>query len=449
MTAQSTSTTSDQGATQPLNRRQALSGGVLIAATATTPTNIVASGGQTDWKGSLMHDVARYVDFGIKRSGGAGDNGVGAWLEDELRANSFTCSRHEVIVPWFEPDQASLFVGDTALPVLPVGIPVQTPAAGITGTLHIVDAQAGLACLSPGSLNDGIAVATLPYARWSSALTKPVTQLVSACRDAGARAVLLVTTGPSGKAVMLNAKGDGPMFDLPVATIAPDDAATLAAKCKGAGRLVLHGRAGTRKAFNLIGRVGPADAPAIVVSTPRSGWFACGAERGPGIALWLHLARRLASEGRLNATFLCTSGHEYENMGMERIIETAMPPASKTKLWLHLGAGFAAVDWHELGGKLIPLTSVDAQRFLSASPHLVDTCRSLFANQPGLDRPYMTTQLLAGELKIIASKGYPEIVGLFGAHRLHHVGSDNADCVCPPALNAVAASVDALFARIS
>lgn len=426
-------------------RRLLTAGAVAAAAASMRPSTVDAAPPRGDGAQALMRDVEHYAALGNKRSGGAGELAVGAWLEGELRALGFDCERHAIDAPWFEPEQAELVVGAQRLPAYPVGIPVQTDRAGIAAPLAVVGAPATPDALA--RVAGAIALAFLPYGRWSSALTPAVGDLVAACQRAGARAVALATTGPTGKAIMLNADGNRPMFDLPVVTVAPEAAAAMLAQAGAAptARMTLHGPAGRRPTYNLLARRGRPNARQLIVSTPRSGWFACGAERGPGIAIWLDLARQIARDDSIDATFLCTSGHEYENMGAEHVIDRALPPPDQTDLWLHLGAGFAARDWHEFGTRLVPLPGADSQRFLSVSDPQLPRARALFRGQPGLEAPYSTAKLMGGELKVIAARGYANIAGLFAAHRLHHVEDDDAGCVSPEALADVARSLRELI----
>lgn len=422
-----------------VSRRQILMRGALATA---APLLAASTGASNKGDGdTLMRDVEHYVALGNKRSGGSGDMAVGTWLEREMEALGFRCTRHAIEVPWFEPEEARLSIGQEDFPVLPVGIAVPTPRGGLAGDIRIV---APPGAMPPSDARRGsapfIALAFLPYARWSSAATPIVGQTVRVCRAAGAAAVILVTTGPTGKAIMLNADGVAPISDIPVATIGYADAARIVASQGDGARLHLRGPAGRRAAFNLVARRGSARGKQLIVSTPRSGWFACGAERGPGIAVWLDLARRLAKEER-DIVFLCTSGHEFENLGAEHIIKDALPPPATTSLWIHLGAGFACNDWHEFGTLLVPLHNVDSQRFLAASKSLVATCRRLFAGQPGLEAAYATDDLLTGELKVIVSNGYANCVGLFGAHRFHHLETDGINCVHAEAMAQVSNSL--------
>jgi hypothetical protein len=177
-----------------------------------------------------------------------------------------------------------------------------------------------------------------------------------------------------------------------------------------------------------------------VVSTPRSGWHVCAGERGPGVAVWLELARwTAASHLPVNLAFIANSGHEYENVGAERMLAELAPKPADTAFWLHLGANVAARDWHEAGGRLLPLPSADPQRFLVATGNVLAACRTAFAGQPGLEAPYDTSFGSAGELGPILAAGYGPVAGVYGAHRFHHAASDDARCV-EPALVAAAAS---------
>src|SRR5205085_10030380 len=135
-----------------------------------------------------------------------------------------------------------------------------------------------------------------------------------------------------------------------------------------AATLTVAGQGGMRPAWNLIARLDRKAARTLIFSTPRSGWFTCAAERGSGLAAWLALARWMAAERRgHNLEFLATSGHEYIYLGGEKYLAERAPKPANTRLWTHIGASFAARDWHELAGGLRPLPGVDPQRVLTAT----------------------------------------------------------------------------------
>ncbi|HRE35919.1 MAG TPA: hypothetical protein PK217_12695, partial [Sphingopyxis terrae] len=73
----------------------------------------------------------------------------------------------------------------------------------------------------------------------------------------GAKAAVIVTNGPTGKIIALNADGRAPMFAGPVGLLAPADAAPFweAAMRHAPATVRLTGEGGRRPAFNVIGRL--------------------------------------------------------------------------------------------------------------------------------------------------------------------------------------------------
>jgi hypothetical protein len=238
-----------------------------------------------------------------------------------------------------------------------------------------------------------------------------------------------------------------------VAILAPKDAEPFlaAAQAGRAGTLTVDGRGGHRQAFNLIAHLDRKAAQTVILSTPRSGWFTCAAERGSGLAVWLWLAHWLARTNHgVNVELLATSGHEYEYVGGEHYLAEAAPPPAATKLWVHIGASAATRDWHEFGPKLLPLPSADAQRFLTATADILDRTRHAFRGVTGLEATYLADKVMAGgELVNVLEKGYRSAIGLYGIHRYFHTTGDDLRCasgelVLPAALAFRAAISDLL-----
>ncbi|WGM37695.1 hypothetical protein [Caulobacter sp. NIBR1757] len=398
--------------------------GVVAASSAMAAAPaMAASAGST-----VAADLERYLSFGNKRSGGPGDEATGAWLEGRLRALGFKTWRQGFEVP---------FIEDAVCRLSPSGGGSSALLAQAPYVTGVVEGRV----YDPASGRGEIAVVSLPHGRWSSLLQPPVQAAIQNARATGAKAVLLKTTGPSGKALALNAL---PALAAPdasaLAILAPEDSTPVSLAIGQAARFELSGRTGLRPAWNLIGELDRGADRWLVVSTPRSGWFTCGGERGGGIAAWLALAFWAVRNSALNLAFLSTSGHEYENHGGHQAIAHAMPKADKTALWFHLGANVASRDWHELGGRLSPLPGADSQRLLVATPTLIDKARAAFAGLPGLEAPYPSSAGAAGELGEILKAGYAPAAGIFGSHRLHHAETDDARCLHPPLVEAATAA---------
>ncbi len=407
-------------------RRQFLAGPAILLPAALPSASLAAPA--VEDLASVAADLRRYVDLGIKQAGGEGDNACGAWLAAELEHAGFAVERQYFSVPYFDPGRCELSCGAARATVWPQPIVVPTPVGGVAGPIVRVDADGNAAAPLAGAL----ALVDLPHGRWSTALAPRIRGPIDAAFAAGARAVIAVTNGPTGQVIALNTDGRRPLFTGPVALLAPDDAAPLLAAAARGEHAVLHltGRGGRRPAFNLVGRLDRGLGRWLVVSTPRSGWFACAGERGGGIAAWLALLRWASQAVRdHDLAFICNSGHEYEYLGAEEMLATAVPRPEATAFWLHLGANLASRDWHEGLGQALPLPGADSQRYLAISPSHLTAARASFAGLAGLEAPYSSEALSAGELTNILRAGYAPAAGIFGLHRYHHVAGDDMSCL--------------------
>lgn len=404
------------------SRRTLLGAGALLPMAATSAAAALPA------TATIEADLKRYVGFGNKRAGGSGDTACGQWLAGELEKVGYKVERQSFSVPFFEETRAELTCEGATASVYPQPIVIPTGPDGVSGPLVRVDAAGRFT----GSMQGAIALVDLPFARWSSMLTPAARRPTEAAFAAGAKAVVAITNGPTRKVTALNADGRKPMFAGPVALLAPENADKfLAAAMQGrSAKLVLDGQGGQRPAFNFVGRIDRGKGRWVAVSTPRSGWFGCAAERGPGVAAWLDLARwaRTALPD-YDLAFICNTGHEYEYLGAAEAMKQIAPPIASTKFWLHLGANVAARDWRELPGGAMPLPNVDSQRVLSISPTLLPLAQKVFAGQIGYEAPVSSAVLAAGELEEVIKAGYAPAAGVFGIHRFHHVAEDDERCL--------------------
>lgn len=425
------------------SRRSFLGAGALIPIAAAAQVDGPAPTAET-----IEADLLRYVGHGEKRAGGPGDTACGEWLASELDRAGYAVERQTFQAPWFEATRAELTLGGTTVPVYPQPIVRPTGPEGVSGPLVRVDAAGRFA----GSLQGAVALVDLPHARWSSMMARAARGPVEAAFAAGAKAVVVITNGPTGKVIALNADGREPMFAGPIALIAPEAADVFLAGAydRAEARLTIDGQGGRRPAFNFVGRMDRGKGRWLAISTPRSGWFTCAAERGPGVAAWLDLARWApAALPDQDLAFVCNTGHEYEYLGAAEAMKEIAPPVAQTRFWLHLGANVAARDWHELPGQMTPLPGVDSQRFLSLSPDLLPLARDIFAGQPGFEAPVSSAVLAAGELEEVIRSGYAPAAGVFGIHRYHHVAEDDARCLNVPATVAAAQGFRRLVSAVA
>lgn len=381
---------------------------------------------------------AALAGFRDLRAGGQGDEACGAWMEAHLRAHGYAVTRQSFQTPFFEPTVAELRVGNAQVPVVPQAVVTVTGPDGVSGPLRVWRDQADTALMA-----GAVALLILPHGRHSQLAAQPILTRVRQVAVAGAAAIVLVTTGPTGESLALNADPEGPPVPIPMAVIGSRAAQPLLELARSGARatLVLTGDSGYRPAFNLAGRI-DRPGPRLVISTPRSGWGPCMGERGPGIAAFRILTAWAPVAFPDQAiSVVVTSGHEYDNLGGHIWLRDGAPPPGDTRLWVHLGAGFAARDWHEFGAMLGPLMSADPQRVLMGTPDLVAPLRSAFAGLPGLEATYPSTLGAAGELGEVLRAGYPRAFGMFGAHRFHHAASDDIEKVDPAFIPPVTAAL--------
>jgi len=170
---------------------------------------------------ALQAALERYFGFGVKASGGPGDAASGAWLEGELTRAGYACRRQGFEVPYFEVRQASRVCGEAKAGVIPQASVAPTGPQGLTGPLKLASI--------PGDLAGAIAVVDLPNKRWVALADPQVSRPLAEAVRRGAAGVVLVTNGPTGEAIALNASTHRPAVERPVALLAPKEAGPLQA----------------------------------------------------------------------------------------------------------------------------------------------------------------------------------------------------------------------------
>lgn len=400
-----------------------------LAASAADPNDAVQAGRQPALPPGrpeqLQADLERHASLGIKVSGSEGDAATAAWIAGRLEALGFALRRQPVGVPYFEASECRLTAAGIDVPVH-AQAPVQTtPDPGLTAPLAVVRAPHEAAAAA-----GRIALLVLPHARHASLSSPLVRPLLDAVRAAQARAVVIVPTGPSGDVVAFNAPLAGDHAGVPLAVLAPALAEPFlhAAHTHEDATLVIAGRTSRRTTHNLLGtlRRGPRW---LCLSTPRTGWFTCAAERGTGTAALLALAAWAAEAFPALSLFVLNSGaHEYLFAGAEQAMALAPAPAD-TVAWAHLGAALAARDRLEVRGLTdTVLTSADPNRFTMATPSLHEAAVAAFAGLAGLEavRPPLPG---VSELATVVGHGHARAFAALGMHRQFHTPGDGLEVV--------------------
>ncbi len=387
----------------------------------------------TDWLSgaSLYRDVVSYHAMSDHRTGGQGDAATTAWVADELGRAGLKVDLQDFSLRQFTVAGRHLYVAGEEITCFPSWYPRATGPKPVVGPLVPADA--------PTRRLAGSIVLLTPGIRPPDSLAA-VRERVTALAAAGARAVLAVSRGPSGRIVAINTADDAEPWPVPVMLVAGDDEDRLVAAAHAAAdaSLLLEGEdvpeAGSR---NVFGRHDAAD-DFIVVSTPISGWFDCGGERGPGVALALALARWVAErQPSVGYWFDFNSGHERLNLGTRLFLQNRAPPPERVRCWLHLGASIATWDHVESDSGVGRVVAPEKYPVVCGDEDLLAPVAAAFAGT-GVT-PYVGPGI--GELGPVLDAGYRGFGVYGGRYRYFHTPGDGPDGTAPELLEPMARAV--------
>jgi hypothetical protein len=373
----------------------------------------------------IQADLEKHASLGIKRSATPGDLATAEWISQRLKTAGYRVSSHDFPAPFLVERSVRLATEGMSVNLYPQTPAATTGAKGVKGRLSLIRNQADAA-----TTKGKIALLVLNSAR-HAALGRGnagTGATIQAAAAAGALGVVIVTTGPSGEAILLNAPEDRVM-PVPVAILAPKDSKPFqeAAAAGAEATFTLDGDATHRNSTNVIGRLERGNRW-LVISTPRSGWFDCVGERGTGTAVFLELAQWAVERFPNHSIHLVNAGaHEYYFAGSHKVMDLA-PPASSTDLWTHVGATVAALDADESGPTLRLLDTADPQRSLMATTNLNAAVAEGFRGIRELERA-QPVRADAGELSVFTDRGYSRCFAVLGLHRWLHTIKDTLECV--------------------
>lgn len=418
----------------PLTRRELGSGAAAalgLAGAARAQTDALAGG-------RLYADVKRYSALGPHRTGTAGDTATGVWLKGELARAGYAAQTQAFDYPVFELGACDVAAGGGRISALPAWTPAPTAPAGATGRLSE----------APGA--GDVALVALPYNPGASLRLPGYMDPLTAAAQSGAKAVVAVTRNPVGELTALNAVAFAPAWPVPVVLVAGREEDRLRGLAQAGEPATVRaiGQTTTRPALNVFGRR-RGRGKLVVLSTPKSGWLTCAGERGAGMAIWLGLARWLASETDRALLALTTSGHELDGHGGRVFLEAHAPKPQDLAVWVHIGANVAAYDFALRGGRLTRLDRPPERRGVACSASVLPVVTGAFAGQPGYSAPSdIDRETAPGEVVIYQRMGYHPIIGLVGAHPLHHTPRDLPDVTGPELLEPVARALQSVLRSI-
>lgn len=384
---------------------------------------------------ALFADVERYVAMGEHRTATDANWQAARWMLSRVRRANWQATLPTYPFQLFELAQRRLTVDRRDVTCFPLWRPAVTPPGGVAGPLKIADASGG------DMLQGQVALMEFP-----SATVDRDGRHDDIIRDAAARGAVAVIGWQARRGEnFLTWNVETPHHErpwpVPVVTVARRDLPALReAAARGApAEVLVRGRERSARAPNVLA-TNQASGPAIVVSTPLSGWLRNGGERGPGVALWMAMADAVARR-RPNVRYIFTShsGHEVGHLGQDHFLRTVRPDPRSTLAWLHLGSGIATRREPQPGR-----TDRAGLQSAVASPDLHLLMAPIFEQLTGAE---VRTSNPGGELADIMAAGFPSF-GLFGGNAFTHAAYDGADQTSPELLGTVAVALDAALQRL-
>jgi hypothetical protein len=337
----------------------------------------------------LFNDVKAYSALGEHRTASKVDRDTSAWLAKQLEGFGFSSKLVPFRVHQFQFDSARLVANGRPIPCFPLWLPRATRVTPLR------------AAIARATVKDCVTIARFPK---GGAITPAHRSVIQPLIDQGAAAIIGITPSESGELVALNSTADAEPWPVPILLVGPPEEMNLRGATEVA--ISIQGRDDARaEAFGTIGEIGTGK-KRIVISTPSSGWFHCAGERGPGIAMWLALARWSSHrESNVRYTFVASSGHELGYQGMHSFLAGAAPRPDEVGVWLHLGASIAARG--------------STRRLLTNRREWMPVLSRNF----GSDLSPELTDSPPGELEELAKLGY-RCFGIAGGHTLFHCPGD-------------------------
>lgn len=324
-----------------------------------------------------------------------------------------------------------LVAGDAKVSVFPQWLP---PAGSLGNTI-----EASFLPLDADKGGPSIRILTKPAplsGNWGAAQDALVTEAVRK----GALALVLAPDDRTGELYVSNQHNPEP-FPIPVVLAArralaelavPADRKDLVARLEIAGKLV------DTNAINVVARK-QGRGRMLVISTPLTGWFNCGGERGPGVAVLLRMAALFARSER-PVLVLGTGSHEIGHYGMEHFLQHGAPAPAEVEFWIHFGASLAATKLDARYGTTSP-------KYLVATKATEEWVRAALAtHMPN----YMNgNSRTPGESGQVIGAGHARFAGMVGTFPTFHTPADTGEAIDFAQLELLAEASATLIKRFS
>lgn len=387
----------------------------------------------------LYATVQKFVAIGEHRTGTSVDLATSQWLKEELDKAGLKTEFTPFTLNQFFFESGKITLGKNAaeaFPLWPVNPAVNQSAQEI---LTDGDNEKNLQ-----NVKGKLVLTRLPAP--GGGLTDAAIKQLTKFIDAGAKGIIAVTQNSTGEIAAHNTNESVKPWKIPVWQVAPKDTALFKSAIAQALSINVEIKGASKDvtARNVVGRIGSGP-QSIIISTPISGWFTCGGERGPGIAAWLALAKwvgqNVKSYPQYTFIFTGNSGHELDGEGAKIFVDKIAPKPQETKLWIHLGAAIAVKSWNVENGKYTLSEAVDGKRTIYYDESVAPAFEAAFANMEA--RKYKGTEANratmkpGGEGQLYASRGYTKLVSFAYAHRYHHVKTDDARYTSPQLLEEI------------
>lgn len=358
--------------------------------------------------------VREYDGQGWHRTGSDVDRGSAEWLADLVRGHGLEPTLQPVTLERIEPRAGYVEIDGRRVDGLPVFDGGFTGPEGVVGRLGPLgsDAEIGLARVEVVGGSD-------EYGRVR--------------RNGPHGGLVAVTVGGEPGLAPGNAPDFLAPFGPPAVQVGSDvwDWLSGHADRRSMARVVADVESIPATAFNVVVETrGRNDGlTPLAVMTPRSGWWACAAERAGGIACWLEVLGRLGEANAMrNVIFVATTGHELGHLGLETFLASRPGLATGAVSWIHLGSSIGAAR----EPRLLIYTSDDELERLA-----LETMSAAGAATP----PVAPRGAAGGESRNIADRG-GRYLSIAGGHATFHLEADRwPSAVDVPSLAAYAHAV--------